>query len=59
MSCARGRTIHTLSVAALVAFATPALAQLELRVMAPAAPGGGWDQTAPSMQQALVASGAE
>ncbi|HEX2725553.1 MAG TPA: tripartite tricarboxylate transporter substrate-binding protein [Beijerinckiaceae bacterium] len=26
--------------------------------MAPAAPGGGWDQTARSMQQALVASGA-
>lgn len=25
--------------------------------MAPAAPGGGWDQTARSMQQALVAAG--
>jgi putative tricarboxylic transport membrane protein len=31
--------------------------QLELKLMAPAAPGGGWDQTARSMQQALVAAG--
>ncbi|UFZ05041.1 tripartite tricarboxylate transporter substrate binding protein [Bradyrhizobium ontarionense] len=36
----------------------PAIAQqLELKVMAPAAPGGGWDQTARAMQQAFVASG--
>lgn len=42
-------------VAALTAFATPAAAQLELKIMAPAAPGGGWDQTARSMQQALMA----
>jgi putative tricarboxylic transport membrane protein len=41
-------------VAALAAFATPAAAQLELKIMAPAAPGGGWDQTARSMQQALM-----
>lgn len=36
-----------------------ALAQqpLELKIMAPANPGGGWDQTARSMQQALVAAG--
>jgi putative tricarboxylic transport membrane protein len=40
------------------AFATTASAQMELKIMAPAAPGGGWDQTARSMQQALVASGA-
>jgi putative tricarboxylic transport membrane protein len=38
--------------------ATAAQAQLELKIMAPAAPGGGWDQTARSMQQALVAAGA-
>jgi putative tricarboxylic transport membrane protein len=38
--------------------ATAAQAQLELKIVAPAAPGGGWDQTARSMQQALVASGA-
>jgi putative tricarboxylic transport membrane protein len=35
--------------------ATSAVAQMELKVIAPAAPGGGWDQTARSMQQALVA----
>jgi putative tricarboxylic transport membrane protein len=28
---------------------------MDLKIMAPAAPGGGWDQTARSMQQALVA----
>ncbi len=39
--------------------AGPAFAQLaDLKIMAPAAPGGGWDQTARSMQQAMVASGA-
>ena len=46
------------AVSALAVIATPALAQMELKIMAPAAPGGGWDQTARSMQQALVASGA-
>jgi putative tricarboxylic transport membrane protein len=30
---------------------------MELKIMAPAAPGGGWDQTARSMQQALTQSG--
>lgn len=50
-----------LALAVLLAaahFATPAFAQMELKVIAPAAPGGGWDQTARSMQQALVQSGA-
>ena len=42
-------------VAAIAALATPALAQMELKIMAPAAPGGGWDATARSMQQALIA----
>lgn len=37
--------------------ATAALAQSELKIMAPAAPGGGWDQTARSMQNALMQSG--
>jgi putative tricarboxylic transport membrane protein len=46
------------AIAAAAAFATPTFAQLELKIMAPAAPGGGWDQTARAMQQALVASGA-
>ena len=41
-----------------MAAGAPALSQqLELKVMAPAAPGGGWDQTARAMQQALVAAG--
>src|SRR5215207_2060121 len=38
----------------LAAAVTSASAQLELKLMAPAAPGGGWDQTARAMQQALV-----
>ncbi len=46
------------AVIAAAAFAPPALAQMELKIMAPAGPGGGWDQTARAMQQALVASGA-
>lgn len=37
--------------------AAPCLAQTELKIMAPAAPGGGWDQTARAMQQALISSG--
>jgi putative tricarboxylic transport membrane protein len=36
-------------------FATSAFAQMELKIIAPAAPGGGWDQTARSIQQALIA----
>jgi putative tricarboxylic transport membrane protein len=44
--------------AATALCATAAFAQMELKIMAPAAPGGGWDQTARSMQQALTASGA-
>src|SRR6476660_9465118 len=44
-------------VALTLAAAAPALSQqLELKIMAPAAPGGGWDQTARSMQQAMVAA---
>lgn len=52
MSCAAGVAALLLSLAA------PAAAQMELKITAPAAPGGGWDQTARSMQSALVASGA-
>ena len=47
-----------LATAAVAGLAGSAFAQSELKIMAPAAPGGGWDQTARSMQQALVASGA-
>jgi putative tricarboxylic transport membrane protein len=46
------------AVALTLATGMPTFAQqLELKLMAPAAPGGGWDQTARSMQQALVAAG--
>ncbi len=42
-------------VAGATILAGPTLAQTELKIIAPAGPGGGWDQTARSMQQALVA----
>ena len=51
-------SLRALLVAGAALAATPALAQMELKIIAPAAPGGGWDQTARSMQQAMVASGA-
>lgn len=44
-------------LAALIGFTLPAAAQTDLKIMVPAAPGGGWDQTGRSMQQALVAAG--
>jgi len=50
-------TFKGLVLAALAAasISFPAHAQMdELTIMAPAAPGGGWDQTARSMQQALT-----
>jgi putative tricarboxylic transport membrane protein len=43
-----------LAAIAAASLAVPAFAQTdELTIMAPAGPGGGWDQTARSMQQAL------
>jgi putative tricarboxylic transport membrane protein len=48
-------TLAALMLAAQVAVAQPAIDQL--RIVAPAAPGGGWDQTARAMQQALQRSG--
>jgi putative tricarboxylic transport membrane protein len=54
------RLSKVISIAAgLVAvMAAPAFAQLtDLKLIAPAAPGGGWDQTARSMQQAMTAAG--
>lgn len=47
--------LRSAMIAAASVWATAALAQMELKVIAPAAPGGGWDQTARSIQQALVA----
>lgn len=46
----------TLGLAALAVAAAPAMAQ-ELRIMAPASPGGGWDQTARTIQQTLQDEG--
>ena len=43
-------------VLAAAAMAAPAFAQ-ELSIVAPAAPGGGWDQTARSLQAALQTEG--
>jgi putative tricarboxylic transport membrane protein len=49
---------HTLAAGLLSVMVTAASAQLvELKIIAPAAPGGGWDQTARAMQQAMVAAG--
>jgi putative tricarboxylic transport membrane protein len=42
---------------ALAVSTVGASAQMELKLMAPAGPGGGWDQTARAMQQAMVAAG--
>lgn len=55
----RNALLAVTGLALLGALAGPALSQqpLELKIMAPANPGGGWDQTARSMQQALVAAG--
>ena len=48
----------TMAAGLIALTATAASAQLaELKLIAPAAPGGGWDQTARSMQSAMVAAG--
>lgn len=58
-NAARRYFLGVVGAACLGVLAVPVLAQqpLELKIMAPANPGGGWDQTARSMQQALIASG--
>lgn len=57
--CARlfGAAVALTCALAFLAGASASAQQLELKVMAPAAPGGGWDQTARAMQQAFMASG--
>jgi putative tricarboxylic transport membrane protein len=51
------RPLTIFAASLLSALATlPATAQSELKIMAPAGPGGGWDQTARAMQQALISS---
>ncbi len=54
----KGFSRSLLAGALTAGLATGAMAQMELKIIAPAAPGGGWDQTARSMQQALTESGA-
>lgn len=51
------RTVRGAAVAALTLFSSAALAQQELKIMAPAAPGGGWDAAARSVQQVLTQTG--
>ena len=46
------------AAAAFAVLATSAHAQLELKIMAPAGPGGGWDAAARSLQQVMTATGA-
>ena len=56
---AQGFRRSMLAAAAVAGFAAAAFAQPveSLKIMAPAAPGGGWDQTARAMQAALQQSG--
>lgn len=53
-------SFSALSLAAVLAsgltMSVQALANEELKIIAPAAPGGGWDQTARSIQRVLVAN---
>lgn len=45
------------AIAGFALSATPALAIDDLKIVAPAKPGGGWDQTARSMQEVIQAAG--
>jgi putative tricarboxylic transport membrane protein len=51
---------RTLALGVAIAVCAPALAQnpMELKIIAPAAPGGGWDGASRSLQQVMVATGA-
>jgi putative tricarboxylic transport membrane protein len=51
----RGLLFAGAALLSVTSFSLPASAQMELKIIAPAAPGGGWDQTARSIQQALIA----
>lgn len=54
------RAGRAVAIAAAFAAAAPVMAQapMELKIIAPAAPGGGWDGASRSLQQAMVAAGA-
>jgi putative tricarboxylic transport membrane protein len=51
------RTIRGAAIAAMTLVASSAFAQQELKIMAPAGPGGGWDSAARSIQQVLTQTG--
>ena len=53
------RTIFAslLAMALTVGMAAPALALDDLRIIAPAKPGGGWDQTARSLSEVMAGHG--
>src|SRR6188472_979933 len=53
----KGLWRSAIAAATVAGFVTSAAAQMELKILAPAAPGGGWDQTARSMQQVLTQAG--
>jgi putative tricarboxylic transport membrane protein len=59
MAITRNTFLGAFAATALIGLVAPAAAQQipELKIMAPAAPGGGWDQTARSMQQVLTTAG--
>lgn len=51
------RQVPVVLALAMLAWASPARALDQLYIMAPAAPGGGWDGTARAMQESLQAAG--
>ncbi|WP_229428460.1 Bug family tripartite tricarboxylate transporter substrate binding protein [Microvirga pudoricolor] len=51
------KTIRGAAIAAFALFASSALAQQDLKIMAPAGPGGGWDAAARSLQQVITQTG--
>jgi putative tricarboxylic transport membrane protein len=51
------KTIRGVAVAAMTLVASSAFAQQELKIIAPAGPGGGWDAAARSIQQVLTQTG--
>ncbi len=50
--------VSTMALALTASFFTPAYAVDDLRIIAPAKPGGGWDQTARALAEVMTASGA-
>ncbi len=48
----------TMALALAAGFITPAYAVNDLRIIAPAKPGGGWDQTARALADVMTAAGA-